>query len=806
MIKTYSWLQYPIINIKEKHLSWMNENETNDLVAKTLGYTNFFDLMEESSRDYENSKYDPFLIPDMDKLVERLYAHYKNDSKIVIFGDFDVDGISSSAVLVKALRYLGFNNLDIIIPSREVWYSIKREYIIQYINNPKKKNQYPDLIITVDCGIKSADDISYIVNRLWIEVIVTDHHGVDEQNLPLAASAIVNPHRANSNYPFQEVSGSMVALKTAEWLAEYFQKMENRTPFVRWPQKNTSTEAVMSELRDLAMLWTIADVMPIKDENKWLVKNTLPNIPFTRNPWLKMFVSRLQKEYNDAWNGKLSTDFVGWQIGPRINAAGRIWDPYLWLKMFLHGLWHDDPNVDVDRPLNVKDINEDYNILNSVNKERQEILKEDYTKAVESYNGKKLDKWLVYVNENILDGIIWLIAGRLKEDFYRPTIAIGWKSTNIDLEYVRDFSEEEEMIIYKFLYELNNNFFEKNKMEIFHSFSVKGNKILFSVPEEALNSVEWVFLESIYSIYEVNNILDRFNSDDKLVVLEILEKGLNSHNEIKDYIISQDRYSNSDKSYIYALFCELNETELETLVLFNNEKFKEYTVDEKVYLIKKLSELDFSERTTRFNYITVLKWSCRSVEWFHITEALEYLNNKYFDETGEKLLLWFGGHPLAAWFWIEEWKVSDFKRLFETYANSVIDESILQKEKDVNIEIEDLSVINEWFYNNIYAMWPYGNSNEFPTVFAIGYPRKAEVLWKTKSTVKLYLEDEKWNNIDVMFFRYKDKKIVENFCNAIVQWWELNNKKIWIVWKLNENTFNNVTTINLNAVDVVLDV
>jgi len=716
MYKQYNWEFFPKINVLEFFDGDYNK------IAKTLWYNSFKEILSDQAKTYELNRHNPFLIPNMDILVERIYQHVKNNSNILIFWDFDVDGISSSAVMLKWLYYAGANNLNVLIPNREVWYSIKREYILEYVNNPK--NTYPDLIITVDCWIKSAQDIEYIVDTLWIEVLVTDHHGVDVSALPKKATTYVNPHTPWSKYPFKEISWSMVSLKVIEALEEYSYSIQWKSIFTTWPQGRANW--VMSELQELAMLWTVADVMPILDENKWLVKDTLTRLWYSKNLWLRVFTNRLSKEYYDSGNWLINTDFIWWQIWPRINAAWRIWNPALWLNMFLT---EEKSMADAI-----------FDSLNSINKERQDILAEDYGEAVTNVKKWKMNSAIVYVEPNTADGIIWLIAWRLKEEFYRPAIAIWWKATVVDVEYGYNFTLNQEFALYKALFALNDRFYNKNSYELFHGASIKDNyKLMFSISEDVANIIENEF----YSIFD--NI----------------------------------------ENFVYTNLKELPE-------------------EEKRILILDLQSIDISSLV--FNYYTVFKWSCRSIPWFDITKALDYLNKEYIVKNNEPLLLGFWWHPLAAWFWIKDAKIFEFKRLFENYANKMIDVELLKKEININLEVRDFSLINEKMVNMIYSMWPYGNRNEYPKILAIWKPLYAEVIWRKKTTVKMIFEDTRWVKLEILFFRYKDKEVIKNFCESIINNAEFRNYYYWIAWTLSITEYNNIKTVQLKPIDIVYNI
>jgi single-stranded-DNA-specific exonuclease len=345
---------------------------------------------------YDNMKNDPLLLKDMDKLVERLLIAKENNEHITIFWDFDCDWVSWIAVILKWLRYLWFENIDYIVPDRKIWYSIQTEYVEKYLVN----NNKPDLIITVDCWIKSITDIKYIVNVIWIDVIITDHHliGIDNVSkkmiLPTDAIAIVNHKRNDCLYPNKDMSWSFVALKVIEALSQSINLID-------WP--DWDPDYAMNELEELATLWVVADVMSISGENWLLVKDSLSRYVDSKNIWIKFFTSAVK--------GLIDTTLIWYRIWPRINAAWRLEDATIWLKALL---------VETE-----EEAEQYFNQLSEINTTRKNIVKEDFDFAFEnvdnSHNG------ICYLKWELLDWIIGLIAGKFKENFYKPSIVIWGK-------------------------------------------------------------------------------------------------------------------------------------------------------------------------------------------------------------------------------------------------------------------------------------------------------------------------------------------------------------------------------------------
>ena len=203
--------------------------------------------------DYTQDINDPYLFEDMQKAVDRINLAIKNSEKVLIHGDYDADGVTASTVLVKSLEKLGVDkkNIEIFIPHRET-----DGYGLNMVNSKKFINNKINLIITVDCGITSIEEIEFL-NKNKIDTIITDHH-LSGEKLP-DALAILNPSIQEEKYPFKKLAGVGVAFKLAQALFKSQDNQENFESFEKW-------------LLDLVTIGTIGDVSPILGENRTLVK------------------------------------------------------------------------------------------------------------------------------------------------------------------------------------------------------------------------------------------------------------------------------------------------------------------------------------------------------------------------------------------------------------------------------------------------------------------------------------------------------------------------------------------------------
>ena len=329
---------------------------------------------------------DPYIFQDMEKAVEKILRAINNNERILIYGDYDVDGLTSVALLFTILRKFT-TNLYYYIPNRfQEGYGLNEEAIdILFKNNIK-------LIITVDCGINSISEIEK-ANNYSINVIVTDHHQ-PRKSLP-SALAIINP-KCDTNYPFKELAGVGVSFKVAQALYSKLKKNQDDL----W------------SLLDYVALGSIADSVPFIDENRILIKYGLRALNQTNKEGLKALIMESGVNY-----GNLGTKEVNFALAPRINAAGRLGDPKLALELLL-----------TDSEYKAKYLSQK---LSEINKCRREIgdniLKE--ARKFASIQVKEEDnKVLVLESENWNQGVIGIIASRLVDEFNRPAIIISKKN------------------------------------------------------------------------------------------------------------------------------------------------------------------------------------------------------------------------------------------------------------------------------------------------------------------------------------------------------------------------------------------
>ena len=331
-----------------------------------------------------SSLHDPFLFKDMDKAVKRIKKAVSKGEKIMIYGDYDVDGISAAALLQRVLRDLGGHIVSYIPDRLEEGYGL---------NKGAAKTAHRrkiSLLITVDCGISGKEEVEYL-SDLGITTIVTDHHEIFEQSFPSKACAVINPLQKDCGYPFKSLSGVAIAYKLAEALT-------------------VGSGYDIKQHLDLVALGTVQDMVPQLGENRILTKHGLIRINNSNKQGIRALVeaSGLKKR-------TISAKEIGYMLGPRINAAGRVGSA----KIALNLLTTDDKN----------EATELAEILDKENRNRQRIGDSVLRKAigrVENEVNFKDEKIIVLDGDDWHPGVIGIVASRITERFNRPTIMISF--------------------------------------------------------------------------------------------------------------------------------------------------------------------------------------------------------------------------------------------------------------------------------------------------------------------------------------------------------------------------------------------
>lgn len=325
--------------------------------------------------------HDPYELPDMRRLVDRVLKARENNEKIVIYGDYDVDGITSITVLYSFLRDIG------ITPSYYLPDRLEEGYGLNNAALESIKAQGADLVITVDCGISAHKEAEF-AKSLGLDLIITDHHECTD-DLPYAI-AVVNPKRHDSNYPCEFLAGVGVTFKVITALAQAL---------------NMDSSSYLKYI-DIVSVGTIADIVPLLGENRVITYNGLAALKKTTNKGLKALIKVAGIE-------KITSDSVSFGLAPRINACGRMNDASVAVKLLL-----------AESDVEAYSLAE---VLDSQNKERQEVERAIFKDAVSKITEEELDKkkTIVLAKEGWHQGVIGIVASKLTEMYLKPVILLA---------------------------------------------------------------------------------------------------------------------------------------------------------------------------------------------------------------------------------------------------------------------------------------------------------------------------------------------------------------------------------------------
>ncbi len=348
----------------------ISRNVTNFLEAKHF----FRPLLEEL--------HNPFLMDGMEKASSRVIKALTTNQKITIYGDYDVDGTCAASLMYLFLKRLG-GNVDVHIPKRLTeGYGLSIEGIEQIYS------QKTDLIISVDCGITAISEVDY-ANTLGIDIIICDHHQPKEE-IP-RAYAVLDPLKPGDNYPFKYLSGAGVAFKLARAVADKFGKKD-----------------IVLDYIDLVALASTADIVPLIDENRILVRKGIEMINTNPRPGIKALLQAAKLDF-----GNLSSNQIVFSIAPRINAVGRLGDAQIAVDLFTCET--------------TEKANEIAKILEEKNIERRKIDEITYSFALEKVEevvNFEVDKGIVLHDDDWHPGVIGIVASRLVEKYYRPSVML----------------------------------------------------------------------------------------------------------------------------------------------------------------------------------------------------------------------------------------------------------------------------------------------------------------------------------------------------------------------------------------------
>ena len=467
----YNWI-YP--KYDENFIKELESYSISKNVAKILNARNITDMNSVKkyfSDEYEEG-YDPFLMHDMQKAVDRINEAIENEEKILVYGDYDADGITSTVLLVETLISMGAN-VSSYIPNRfEEGYGPNKEAFTKIINSGIT------LIITVDNGIAGVEEVD-LANELGCDVIVTDHHKIQD-TIP-NAYAIIHPEHPEGNYPFKKLAGVGVAFKLAHALLEIFPDF----------------------LLDLVAIGTIADMVSITDENRIFVKQGLELINEDPRIGLKMLLEL------SGIDTKIDEQTVGFYIAPKLNSIGRMDSAKLGLSFLM-----------AEDPVTARALAEQIEQYNIQRKQVTEEIVKDVISKIE--NSDKKQKNVIMVSGEYHEGVLGIVASNIVEKYQRPVFIMNEKDGILkgSARSIFDF----------------NIYVAMNKIsDLFVAFGGHTLAAGFSFEKSNFEKIE-EFLDNEFEEFKQNNDLKANKNIDIVTSLEdISYQFLNSLDALKPY-------------------------------------------------------------------------------------------------------------------------------------------------------------------------------------------------------------------------------------------------------------------------------
>ena len=467
----YNWI-YP--NYDENFIKELESYSISKNIAKILNARNITDMTSVKkyfSDEYEEG-YNPFLMHDMQKAVDRINEAIENEERILVYGDYDADGITSTVLLVETLISMGAN-VSSYIPNRfEEGYGPNKEAFTKIIDSGIT------LIITVDNGIAGVEEVD-LANELGCDVIVTDHHKIQD-TIP-NAYAIIHPEHPEGNYPFKKLAGVGVAFKLAHALLEIFPDF----------------------LLDLVAIGTIADMVSITDENRIFVKQGLELINEDPRIGLKMLLEL------SGIDTKIDEQTVGFYIAPKLNSIGRMDSAKLGLTFLM-----------AEEPVTARALAEQIEQYNIQRKQVTEDIVKDVISKIE--NSEKKQKNVIMVSGEYHEGVLGIVASNIVEKYQKPVFIMNEKEGVLkgSARSIFDF----------------NIYVAMNKIsDLFLAFGGHTLAAGFSFEKSNFEKIE-EFLDNEFEEFKQNNDLKANKNIDIVTSLEdISYQFLNSLDALKPY-------------------------------------------------------------------------------------------------------------------------------------------------------------------------------------------------------------------------------------------------------------------------------
>ena len=542
----YNWI-YP--NYDENFIKELESYNISKNISKILNARNITDMSSVKkyfSDEYEEG-YDPFLMYDMQKAVDRINEAIENEEKILIYGDYDADGITSTVLLVETLLSLGAN-VSSYIPNRfDEGYGPNKDAFTKIIDSGIS------LIITVDNGIAGVEEVD-LANDLGCDVIITDHHKIQD-TIP-NAYAIIHPEHPEGNYPFKKLAGVGVAFKLAHALLEIFPDF----------------------LLDLVAIGTIADMVSLTDENRIFVKQGLELLNEDPRIGLKMLLEL------SSIDTKIDEQTIGFYIAPKLNSIGRMDSAKLGLAFLM-----------AEDATNARNLAEQIEKFNIERKKVTEEIVKDVITTIES--SEKKDKNVIMVSGNYHEGVLGIVASNIVERYQKPVLIMNYKDGILkgSARSIFDF----------------NIYTAMNKIsDLFVAFGGHTLAAGFSFEEKNFDKIE-EFLHKEYEEYKQNNELKLTKNIDIVTSLEEISYQFLSSLEIlkpfgmdfekptillENAMVLNKTYFGSEKQYLRLTIAD-EVGNLECISFKDNKAFDKVEKNDIIDLLCTLDKNNFNGRT-----------------------------------------------------------------------------------------------------------------------------------------------------------------------------------------------------------------
>lgn len=549
-------------SLSKKEIQEKYGNNFNKLLANLLffrGVKNFKEAEKFLNPKWEDN-FNPFLFKDMKKIVSHILKAIKNKESILIFSDYDADGITGNAILNNFFKKINYNNFHSFIPNRNIDGYGFTEKLATKICNGKifdDKKFIPDLVITIDCGITNFKS-SEILAKNKIDLIITDHHIANEK-IPKAIG-ILNHKVKDEKYPEQILSGAGIVFKLVQALIIEIKKTNEKIDIIEGWEK---------WLLDLVAISTICDMVPLLGENRIFVKYGQIVLGKTRRSGLKILIQKSRINKNN-----ISTDDIGFMIGPRINAASRLECPNIALNTLI-----ENNGFGEEQALNLEKINNKRKALVA------KIMKEVWLKLKKR---GKLKNIIVIGNKDWPLGILGLIAGKIA-DKEKKAVFVWSKSKDCDFKIKGSCRASLDISIFDLMHQSKN---------IFSSFGGHHLAGGFEIEEEKIHFLEEELEKKIKTTLKINqpkNIIDAvINLDDVHYenykeILKLEPYGLGNQKPFflfQNIEIYEVKYFGKKKEHLELSFLNLKNQKIKAVKFFYKEKLNSlYKEKQKIHLV-----------------------------------------------------------------------------------------------------------------------------------------------------------------------------------------------------------------------------